>query len=189
MLTIKKEMRLESPDTVVKITVGKDATIFDIEEQLNQVITDYRDNPGGGFDKTAGALKKIPGLLLKFAVWLLKFMDYFGWLPRALTKISPFHGSFFITSMGSLGIPPIYHHLYDFGNVPVFCSFGAKYKRWEMDRDGVAKERHYVDFTFVTDERICDGFYFASGLRLLKAMLRHPEALELPPSEIVEDIE
>ena len=189
VLTIKKEMRLESPDTVVKITVGKDATIFDIEEQLNQVITDYRDNPGGGFDKTAGALKKIPGLLLNFAVWLLKFMDYFGWLPRALTKISPFHGSFFITSMGSLGIPPIYHHLYDFGNVPVFCSFGAKYKRWEMDRDGNAKERHYVDFTFVTDERICDGFYFASGLRLLKAMLRHPEALELPPSEIVEDIE
>ncbi len=189
VLTIKKEMRLDSPDTVVKITVGKDATVFDIEEQLNQVITDYRDNPGGGFDKTAGALKKIPGLLLKFAVWLLKFMDYFGWLPRVLTKISPFHGSFFITSMGSLGIPPIYHHLYDFGNVPVFCSFGAKYKRWEMDRDGNAKERHYVDFTFVTDERICDGFYFASGLRLLKAMLRRPEALELPPSEIVEDIE
>ena len=189
VLTIKKEMRLDSPDTVVKITVGKDATVFDIEEQLNQVITDYRDNPGGGFDKTAGALKKIPGLLLKFAVWLLKFMDYFGWLPRVLTKISPFHGSFFITSMGSLGIPPIYHHLYDFGNVPVFCSFGAKYKRWEMDRDGNAKERHYVDFTFVTDERICDGFYFASGLRLLKAMLRRPEALELPPSEIVEDVE
>jgi len=189
VLTIKKEMRLDSPDTVVKITVGKDATVFDIEEQLNKVITDYRDNPGGGFDKTAGALKKIPGLLLKFAVWLLKFMDYFGWLPRVLTKISPFHGSFFITSMGSLGIPPIHHHLYDFGNVPVFCSFGAKYKRWEMDRDGNAKERHYVDFTFVTDERICDGFYFASGLRLLKAMLRRPEALELPPSEIVEDIE
>ena len=91
--------------------------------------------------------------------------------------------------MGSLGIPPIYHHLYDFGNVPVFCSFGAKYKRWEMDKDGNAQERHYVDFTFVTDERICDGFYFASGLRLLKGMLRHPEALELPPKEIAEDIE
>ena len=71
----------------------------------------------------------------------------------------------------------------------MFCSFGAKYKRWEMDKDGNAQERHYVDFTFVTDERICDGFYFASGLRLLKGMLRHPEALELPPKEIAEDIE
>ena len=189
VLTIKKEMRLDSPDTVVKITVGKDATIFDIEEQLNKVIADYRDNPGGGFDKTAGALKKIPGLLLKFAVWMLNFLDYFGWLPRALTKVSPFHGSFFITSMGSLGIPPIYHHLYDFGNVPVFCSFGAKYKRWELDRGGNTRERHYVDFTFVTDERICDGFYFASSLRLLKAMLRRPEMLEVPPEEILEDID
>ena len=84
VLTIKKEMRLEAPDTVVKITVGKDATIFDIENQLNQVIADYRDNPGGSFDKTAGILKKIPGVLLKFVVWVLNFMDYFGWLPRAL---------------------------------------------------------------------------------------------------------
>ena len=49
-----------------------------------------------------------------------------GLLPRALTDLSPFHGSLYITSMASLGIPPIYHHLYDFGNVPVFCSFGKK---------------------------------------------------------------
>ena len=61
VLTIKKEMRLDSPDTVVKITVGKDATVFDIEEQLNKVITDYRDNPGGGFDKTL-ASAQIRGL-------------------------------------------------------------------------------------------------------------------------------
>ena len=189
VLTIKKEMRLEAPDTVVKITVGKDATIFDIENQLNQVIADYRDNPGGSFDKTAGILKKIPGVLLKFVVWVLNFMDYFGWLPRALTKLSPFHGSFFITSMGSLGIPPIYHHLYDFGNVPLFCSFGAKYKCWELDAQGNAQEHHYVDITFVTDERICDGFYFASSLHLLKALLRRPELLEVPPEEVLEDID
>ena len=61
VLTIKKEMRLSSPDTVVKIIVGKDATVFDIEEQLNKVIEAYQDNPGGGFDKTASALKKSPG--------------------------------------------------------------------------------------------------------------------------------
>ncbi len=72
---------------------------------------------------------------------------------------------------------------------PCFCSFGAKYKRWELDSDGNTKERHYVDFTFVTDERICDGFYFASGLRLLKAMLRRPGMLEQPPEEVLQDID
>jgi len=40
----------------------------------------------------------------------LKLLDYFGLAPYSLIKVSPFHGSMFITSLGSLGIPPIYHH-------------------------------------------------------------------------------
>ena len=67
---------------------------------------------------------------------ILRFMDYFGLIPASLIRVSPFHGSLFITSMGSLGIPPVFHHLYDFGNVPVFCSFGAQEKRLEVRRDG-----------------------------------------------------
>ena len=55
---------------------------------------------------------------------IFNFFDYFGWLPKWLTDLSPFHGSMIITSMGSLGIGPIYHHLYDFGNVPLFVAIG-----------------------------------------------------------------
>ena len=110
-------------------------------------------------------------------------------IPQKLLAVSPFHGSLYITSMGSLGIPPIFHHLYDFGNVPVFCSFGAKRKAMELQPDGSVAARKYIDYTFVTDERICDGFYYASALKLIKSYLRSPAALDSPPAQVVPDID
>ena len=126
---------------------------------------------------------------MKFTVWLLKTLDYFGLLPRFITKLSPFHGSLFITSMGSLGIPPIYHHLYDFGNVPIFCSFGTKYTKYEVDAEGKTVARKYMDYTFVTDERICDGFYFAAALKNIRRLLAHPYKLDEAPKSITPDID
>jgi len=187
-LTIKKEMKLESPDTVVKFTVPPDATLREVYEALNEQIVGYRDNPGGSFDKVAKLLAYLPGLLFRFIVGLLRFMDYFGLIPKFLTDLSPFHCSYFITSMGSLGIPPIFHHLYDFGTCPVFFAFGAKRRAYEVDSEGQVKKKQYIDFTYVLDERICDGYYYASALRLFKQILRNPYQLDEKP-DVIPDID
>lgn len=189
MLTIKPDMSLNSPDTVVKIKFRPDSTAEDVYNELSKVIDGYKNNPGGEFDDTAKFLSFVPGLFLKFVMWILTVLDYFGCMPKALEKVSPFHGSFFITSMGSLGIPPIYHHLYDFGNVPVFLSFGAAERRSEVSEDGSIKIKRYVDYNIVTDERICDGHYFASALKLLKKILKNPYCLDSVPEKIIEDID
>ena len=91
--------------------------------------------------------------------------------------------------MGSLGIQPIYHHLYDFGNLPVFCSFGCKRRALELQEDGSVEARKYVDFKFVMDERIADGFYYAAFFKHYKRILQHPEVLDAPPEEILPDID
>lgn len=187
-LTIKKQMNLESPDTVVKVTLPPDATAVDVYEKLNRVVTDYRESPGGDFDNTAKVLSYIPGLVLKFSIWFLNLLDYFGLLPSFLTGVSPFHCSFFITSMGSLGIPAIYHHLYDFGTCPVFCSFGTKKREYSLSDDGTVNKDKYIDVTFVLDERICDGYYYASSLRMIKSLIKNPWQLDVPPEQIVSDI-
>ena len=187
-LVIKKEMTLESPDTAVKITVPPDATLRDVYDALNEKIVGYRDNPGGSFDNLIKLLNYLPGPIFSIAVALLRGMDYCNLLPKFLTNLSPFHCSYFITSMGSLGIPPIYHHLYDFGTCPVFFAFGTKRRAYELDAEGQVKKKQYMDFTFVLDERICDGYYYASSLRLLKQIIRNPHQLDTPPETVVEDI-
>ncbi len=74
--------------------------------------------------------------------------------------------------MGSLGIPPIVHHLYNFGNLPVFVAFGRKYRKVELDLQGKPVTRRYVDFVMNTDERIVDGFYYATVMKYFKAPAR-----------------
>ncbi len=188
-LTIKKEMTLDSPDTVVKVTLQPDATIYDVYEALNKEITDYRENPGGDFDDTAKVLSYIPALILRAVVGLFFFLDYFNLLPKFLQKVSPFHSSMFITSMGSLGIPAIYHHLYNFGTCPAFIAFGAKKRRYEVNPDGSIYKHQYMDVKFTLDERICDGYYYAKALKLWKSFLNDPWCLDVPPENVVEDID
>jgi hypothetical protein len=57
-----------------------------------------------------------------------------------------------------------------------------------MNKDGVVEEKRYVDYAMVCDERICDGYGYAQGLKLLKNCLMHPEQLTVPPETVVEDI-
>ena len=188
-LTVKREMRSDALETVIKISPKLDATATEVYELIKKEIDLSKNNNQSDFDKTAKILDYIPGLLLKFAVWFLKTLDYFGLLPKKLEKLSPFHGSMFITSMGSLGVPPIFHHLYDCGNGPVFCSFGAKQKRNELQADGSIIERRYITVMWVMDERICDGFYYSTAMKYIKGVLRNPFVLDERPEQIIEDVD
>ena len=105
-----------------------------------------------------------------------------------LLALSPFHGSVFLTSLGSLGIPPIYHHLYDFGNIPVFIAFGAKRTEREVDSEGGTERRKYLDYKVSIDERIVDGQYFAACFKKIRSVMLHPEQLDFPPETVKEDI-
>ena len=136
----------------------------------------------------AGALCKLPGLFLKFALWLINLLDYFDLLPQFILDASPFHGSMIITDLGSLGVPPIYHHIYNFGNLSTFIAFGAKRRAYEMDKTGLVTERKYIDYKVTMDERTVDGIYYANALKYLKYYLTHPAALELPPEQVNEDV-
>lgn len=189
-LTIKKELSLESPETVVKIVFEPSDTPEDVYRKIAKVVAENKEAPlDSDFDKTAASLAKAPRVLMKLAMWFLTTLDYFGKLPSSLIEISPFHGSIFITSMGSLGIPAIYHHLYDFGNIPVFMSFGAKRREYELRADGTTIERKYIDLTFTTDERICDGFYYASAIKMMRGFLKNPFQLDTPIEKVVRDID
>ena len=189
-MAVKKEMSLDAPDTMIKVRFEPTDTITDVYEKFNAVVEKATaEGSNTDFDKTARTLTRFPGILFRTTVRLLEFLDYHGWLPQALLDVSPFHGSMIITSMGSLGIPPIYHHLYNFGNLPVFISYGLKYHKNVMNANGVVERRTMIDVKVVTDERICDGFYFASALKLIRKFVASPALLTTPPETVIDDID
>lgn len=187
-MTVKKEMTKESPDTVVKVHFHPGDTVMDVYEKFNAAVANAKDEmEASNVDDAAGFLTSTPRMVLKLVVWLIRSLDYFGMAPKFLLELSPFHASIYFTSMGSLGIKPVYHHLYDFGTVPAFCAFGRK-RRAEEIKDGQIVERKYMDLRFNLDERICDGFYYASAIKYFLRLLAHPEVLDAAPETIEHDI-
>ena len=190
VMVVKKEMHTDSPDTCIKVEFTPYDTIDEIYEKFNATVESVVGNTDeSSFDKLAKVINYIPGLLLRFTVKLLNFLDYFGLLPRALTKLSPFHGTLILTSMGSLGIKPVFHHIYDFGNLPVFIAYGKRRRENVIDDEGNVVTRRVVDMKVVTDERICDGYYFANAFKTLKRCVEDPERLTVPPKTVLEDID
>lgn len=188
-MAMKKEMRTDGEETMIKLHLAPTDTSKEVYDKFNRSYEEVMNTPlNSSFDGVASALASIPGLLLKFLIWVLKCMDYFGKIPRFLLEVSPFHASVIFTSMGSLGIPPIVHHLYDFGNLPIFIAFGRKYRKTELDATGKPVTRRYLDYVVNCDERIVDGFYYATGLKYFHKLLRTPDVLDLPPEEVLHDI-
>ena len=189
VLTVRRSMSTTSNETTIKAVFAPTDTIFDVYRKMNEKIDEIKfGGEDNNTEQVAGALLKLPRFLLRFAVSCLRVMDYFGIIPQKLLDASPFHGSMIITDMGSLGIPPIYHHLYNFGNLPMFIAFGAKRKAVELDREGKPVERKYIDFMAVMDERVCDGYYYASSFKYMKMFMHNPALLEVPPEKVVEDL-
>lgn len=188
-LTIKKQLKLNAPESVIKVEALPEHTIDTIYEQLTQIITENKqEGDQNDMDKFARFLIHLPRVFLKAAISVIRFCDYFGLLPRSLTKLSPFHGSMFISNLGSLGIPPVVHHLYNFGNIPMFITMGAKRTEYVLNSKGEPEKRRVIDFTFTCDDRICDGHYYASAFKLFKKYLENPELLFEQPKSIVQDI-
>ena len=189
VMTVKRSLAIDATETTIKVVFEPTDTILDVYRKMNEKIDEIKTVEGNNnTEDVAEALCKAPRFLLRFALTILRIMDYFGWLPQSLLDASPFHGSMIITDLGSLRIGPVYHHIYNFGTLPVFISFGAKRHAYELDRHGNMVDRKYVDCKFVMDERTVDGHYYAQFLQAFRYICQHPEIVETPPSKVVEDV-
>lgn len=189
-MMVKKTMDLNAQESAVKPVFERTDTADDVYRKLEELVSVAKqDGDVNLFDNVAKVINFLPTLLLRWFVSLLTFLDYFGIMPKVIHKASPFHCSVFMTNLGSLGIPPIYHHLYNFGTCPIFFSFGAKRTALEVQKDGSVEKHKYIDYTIVTDERITDGHYYANAFKYLEWIFRHPEILDNPPEEVIYDVD
>ena len=189
VMTVKRSLSVDATETTIKVVFEPTDTIFDVYRKMNEKIDEVKTSDGNNnTEDVAETLCRAPRFLLRFALTILRIMDYFGWLPEKLVEASPFHGSMIITDVGSLRIGPIYHHIYNFGTLPVFIAFGAKRHAYEIDRHGQVVDHKYVDCKFTMDERTVDGHYYAQFLQAIRYIFAHPELLEAPPTRVVDDV-
>lgn len=191
-MMVKKSLSLNSPETMFKFFFKPEYTINDVYKDMHEKITAYQSTPDSDEnDDLAGflnAVTRLPRFLLRFVMKLLYWLDYHGLIPQSLMELSPFHGSMVLSSMGSLGVPSVFHHLYNFGNVPMFITFSTNRHENETNADGSVQKKHYLDFNITMDDRICDGHYYSAALHDFRKYLKNPELLEVPPKDVIQDI-
>jgi len=189
-LAIKKELKADSPETTIKFKFKPTDTLSEIAEKVNKHIEDNKViDSSNETDRLARLFMLCPGFLVKFLVFVVRVLDYLGLMPKALYEASPFHTSCFITDLGSLGISPVYHHLYDFGTTSIFIAFGTKRTEKAIDANNNIQTRRYITMKITTDERIVDGHYYASAFKLYKTLIQNPERLEVRPDNLEPDVD
>ncbi len=189
VMAVKRGLSVDATETTIKVAFEPTDTIFDVYRKMNDAIEEVKNSDEeNGTEEFANKFAKLPRFLIRAAIGLIRVCDYFGLIPKSILDVSPFHGSMIITDLGSLGIGPIYHHIYNFGTLPVFVAFGAKRHVYELDRHGQVVDRKYIDTKFVLDERTVDGHYYATAFKLINRCITDPSILELPPQKVNEDI-
>jgi len=187
-IAIKRSMSDIGEETIIKPYFLPTDTLLDIVRKTNIELTntlkESHDNSTDNLSKIFGYL---PDFLLRSVVFLFTHFDKVGLMPKAFNHASPFHASFFLTNLGSIGIESIYHHLYNFGTCSMFVAMGKKTKENVIDKNGEVKIQKSILLKFVLDERICDGFYYARSMRLLEKILSEPDELLIPPKEVLID--
>jgi len=184
-IAVKRSLSDEGEETLIKPYFLPTDTLQDI---VRKTIKEQENNQQVGQQNSSDMISKIlgflPEFLLRFVVFSLLHLDKVGMMPKFINKASPWHSSIFLTNIGSIGVESIYHHLYEFGTCSLFCAMGKKSRRHTIDKNGDMKSHKSIQLKFVLDERICDGFYYASSMRLLNKILTDPSVLLLPPEQV-----
>lgn len=187
--TIHPELHINSPDTTIKLCFEGTETILEIAEAINEAIrkeTILRTE-GNDTDKLVSFFTAIPSSILNVVAGGLMWMDRHNMLPKAIIELSPFHTSFYITNLKSLGINHVFHHTCEFGTNGLFFAMGKEKQVPVVEKGEVVIQKH-MPFSLVSDERFCDGLYYALALRELRKIMRNPAVLEEPLAQKVEDV-
>ena len=180
-----------SVGTTIKLCFEGTESIFEVAEKVTAAVKKETTQRVGenGIDKLLRTLMKgIPGPLIKLVVNTLMWMDKHNIMPKAIVDLSPFHTSIFLTNLKSLGISHVFHHVYNFGTTGLFFAMGKEKNIPVIERKEITVQKH-MSFGFVSDERFCDGLYFAMSLRQLRKIMKNPACLEQPLDKKIEDTE
>jgi hypothetical protein len=187
-IAIKRSLSDTGEETLIKPYFHLGDTLQDIVRKVHEEhVTNQQAGKKNGSDIVSRVLGYLPDFLMRTVVFILFWMDKIGIMPKLIFNVSPWHCSIFLTNIGSIGVESIYHHLYEFGTCSMFVAMGKKTRENVINKNGDTVTQKSILLKFVLDERVCDGFYYASSMRQLNKILADPAMLLTPPEIIRAD--
>lgn len=184
---VKKQFTDSAHEALAFLSFDENDTVDTIHGKIRDVVRVNR--AAGSVDKTTGSmdlLSRIPRPILRFVMWILHRLDFYGLVPKGLVETDPDFATIFLSNLGSIRLNAAYHHLNNWGTNSFFVTIGEKHMAPFYDAQGNVEMREVLDLGLTLDERIADGYYYAKTVKLAKYLLQHPEELERPCKEEVD---
>jgi len=172
----KKSMADGAPIVVLKRRFEPNLSFDEAVARIQGDVKEGRGDKPTTMDKELSFFLKLPGFMLALGVKFFRFLDSINLLPASVIRNDPMYTSFFIANLGSVKLESAFHHLYEWGNCPLFAAIGRTKKVAMPNDDGTVSARSICTVKYSFDERIEDGLYCAQTLELLRKMVEDPEA-------------
>jgi hypothetical protein len=171
----KKKFDSKAPLTTIKMECFDKEPFGDFVKRYKDLLGEGRSDKERTVDKEVRLALMLPGVVLRAAMALVRFLDRMNLLPGGMIKTDPMYCSAFVANLGSVGIDRTYHHLYEYGTASLFGVLGVPRKQVVVGADGQPTVKEMVEMRWSFDERINDGFYCALALRSCTRILDDPE--------------
>lgn len=173
----KKAFTEEAPVVVIKSRFEPSESLVDMAARLKEQLARGRSDQKSFADKESDFLLKMPRFVIRRVLALQSMLDDFNLLPAEMIEKDIFYSSAFIANLGSIGIDGGYHHLYEYGNIPIFMTIGRVKRQPVFSDSGAVSMRPLCELRLTMDERITDGFYASKALDYFKNLLENPDKL------------
>ncbi|MBK5289825.1 MAG: 2-oxo acid dehydrogenase subunit E2 [Acidimicrobiia bacterium] len=128
-------------------------------------------------DSELGIILKLPGVLRRVVFAAYRALEALGALPNAFIENDPLYASIFLTDLGSIGMDPAYHHLYEYGTIGIFGAVGRARNELVGDvNTGRLEKQRIAGIRWSFDERVEDGLYAGYALKHVKKLIEDPIA-------------
>ena len=159
---------------VVKLEMTEEQSFRKLVERINGKITHERSGEKTSMDTELQIFGMIPRTVMRLAYRAFLAVDYVGLLPKWFLDGDGMFTSIFMANLGSVEMGPGYHHLYEWGNAPLFVMIGQVEERPVVENGEVVVGR-VLPVRFSYDERIDDGITARGGIEHFLGVLGDPE--------------
>jgi hypothetical protein len=180
---VKQKLETGSPLVVVKRRFDTDPTFAAMVEGMAAAQADLKSGDENRVERELGLLMFFPGWIRRIIMKAISGLDRLGMLPPSYIEHDPMYASAFFANMASLGMPPVYHHLYEYGTCGVFSSLGRPVTEPGSPTSGPDRRRSMI-VRWTYDERVDDGLAAWYSLRRFKQVVEDPLAADLLPEAV-----
>ncbi len=174
---VKKKFELNAALTAVKVGFDAKDSLLDVARKVDAAIGVGRGDALTVSEQEMKWTVWMPTWMLALLLKLQKVLDACNLLPASMLANDPMYASAFLANLGSIGIDAPYHHLYDYGTIPIFVAVGRITKVREFGEDGQMREHDGITMRYTVDERIADGLYWAKTLDVFRKGIEQPETM------------